>query len=294
MPSFYDGKRFFLTFPTIDRSPQELVAFLQGKAPLKTWVVARELHEDGQPHLHACVEFASHQRRPVTWLDDFGIHPNKQDPRKWQACIQYTKKGGDYIDGPEQEESDVSLQTVLDNIEKEEDWMEYCLQKKISFQYAQWFWHRLKSDFCTITEDYQAEGRMCDQLANYGFNPHHKTLIIRGKTGTGKTTWALKNMPKPALLVRHIDALKRFRPGFHKSIIFDDVDFCHFPRTSQIHLVDWDCPSDIHCRNVTATIPAGVFKVFTCNEWPLLDDPAIRRRVHRVTIAEPWGDENDQ
>jgi len=284
MPSFYNGKRFFLTFPTIDRTPQELVAFLQGKATVKTYVVARELHEDGQPHLHACVEFSTVQRRPVNWLDDFGIHPNKQDPRNWQACITYTKKGGDYIDGPEQEPQE-DLQTVLQNMENEEQWMEYCLIKKIAFQYAQWFWQRVKNDLCTLLDnDYP--GVLCDQLVNYQFNHDATTaLILKGESGTGKTTWAKRVVPKPALFVRHIDTLKKFRPGYHVSIIFDDVDFSHYPRTSQIHLVDFQNPSEIHCRHTVAFIPAGVHKIFTCNNWPVLvDDPAIRRRTRRVII----------
>jgi len=284
MPSFYNGKRFFLTFPTLDRSPQELVAYLQAKATVKSYVVARELHEDGQPHLHACVEFTSIQRHGVDWLDSFGIHPNKQDPRNWKACITYTKKGGDYIDGPE-EEPEEDIETVLQSMDTEEQWMAYCINKKISFQYAQWYWERMKNDLCTIEGD-EHEGVLCDELVNYKFNRDAKTaLIIRGASGTGKTTWAKRNVPKPALFVRHIDTLKKFRPGFHKSIIFDDVEFNHYPRTAQIHLVDFENPSDIHCRHRTAFIPAGIYKVFTCNEWPLnVEDPAIKRRTHRVTI----------
>lgn len=289
MPSFYDGKRFFLTFATIDRMPHDLVAFLQGKAAVKSYVVARELHEDGQPHLHACVEFATHQRRPVDWLDDFGIHPNKQDPRKWQACINYTKKGGDYLDGPEGEPVAPAeeIQTTLQNMDTEEQWMEHCVKKKIAYPYAVWFWQRFKKDLCTILDD-NHEGVMCDELVNYKFNPDATTaLIIRGDSGTGKTTWAKRNMPKPALFVRHIDTLKKFRPGYHVSIIFDDVDFCHYPRTSQIHLVDFHNPAEIHCRHTTALIPAGVHKVFTCNQWPInVEDPAIARRIRKVTIKK--------
>jgi len=283
MPSFYDGKRFFLTYPTCTRTPQELVAYLQGKAPVRSYLVARELHQDGQPHLHACVEFKTHQRKAVDWLDDFGVHPNKQDPRKWAACKQYCKKDGDFLEGPEDEPED-NLQETLAQMDTEEQWMEYCLTKKITFQYAQWFWTRMRQDDCTILGD-EHEGRICDQLKELKYVDSTQTWILRGESGTGKTTWAKINMPKPCLFVRHIDSLKKFRPGFHKSIIFDDVHFVHYPRTSQIHLVDYHNASDIHCRNTCAHIPAGIHKVFTCNEWPLLiDDPAIRRRIKLFTI----------
>lgn len=92
-------------------------------------------------------------------------------------------------------------------------------------------------------------------------------------------------MPKPALFCSHIDQLKGFRTGFHKSIIFDDVDFNHYPRHSQIHLCDFDNPRAIHCRHAVANIPAGIFKCFTCNELPLnVTDEAIRRRVRVYNV----------
>lgn len=72
--------------------------------------------------------------------------------------------------------------------------------------------------------------------------------------------------------------------GYHKSIIFDDVDFNHYPRTAQIHLCDFDNARDIHVRYGTAHIPAGIAKVFTCNEWPLSSDPAVMRRVKRINV----------
>lgn len=284
MPSFYNGRRFFLTWPQCHKSQHELVAYLEDKAPIKRYVVSRELHEDGNPHLHACVEFVTTQRRPVNWLDSFDKHPNKQDPRKWNACISYVKKDGDYIDGPETDEVQQSLLEILENLDSELDWMEYCVKSKISFQYAQYFWQRNKQDVHSITEETETNGKLCPALETFTFPFTGKTLVLKGPTGCGKTTWAKKNVPKPALFVRHVDTLKKFRPGFHKSIIFDDVDFRHFPRSSQIYLVDFDDVADIHCRHACAFIPAGIHKVFTCNEWPLIEDPAINRRCRKYTV----------
>lgn len=286
MPSFYNGKRFFLTFPRVDKTTHELVAYLQDQAPVKSYVVCRELHEDGFPHLHACVEFETTQRHGVRWLDSFGTHPNKQDPRNWAACCQYVKKGGDFIEGPEEASvAEDTLEEFLNKCESENEWMVYCQRKKISFQYAQWFWQRNKADLSTLIDD-DCEGTICDQLKDLQYTSvYGKAWVIKGPSGCGKTTWAKKNIPKPALFVSHIDALKQFRPGFHKGIIFDDVDFNHYPRTSQIHLVDWDNPRQVHCRHAVAFIPHGIHKVFTCNEWPISKhDEAIARRCKFFTI----------
>lgn len=88
--------------------------------------------------------------------------------------------------------------------------------------------------------------------------------IFWGEAGIGKTQYALAKLPD-ALVVSHIDDLKDFDPSIHHGIIFDDMDFCHLPVTSQIHLLDWDMPRSIHVRYGVATIPAQTVKVFTTN-----------------------------
>jgi len=283
MPSFYNGKRFFLTYAQCPESIQECIAFLQSKGDLKYYLVCAEKHQDGSPHLHACVEFKTHQRKPVDWLDFNGKHPNKQDPRVWQACRAYCKKDGDFLEGPEEEET-VDIYEKCKQFDNEEDWMAHCASTRVSFQYAVWFWSRVHQDTCTILTN-EHEGVMHQSLIDYPFDAYyHRCLILRGPTGCGKTTWAKRNMPLPILFVSHIDKLGDFRAGYHKSIIFDDVDFNHYPRTSQIHLTDWENPRQIHIRHRVANIPAGVFKCFTCNNWPLGEYPEVLRRVRRVSV----------
>lgn len=65
------------------------------------------------------------------------------------------------------------------------------------------------------------------------------------------------------------------------------MDIRHWPRTSQIHLLDFDNPRAIHLRHVVATIPAGIPKIFTSNNDIVdLSDPAIRRRIYKITVRE--------
>lgn len=287
MPSFYNGKRFFLTYPQCDFSPGLLHVFLEAQAPIRRYVIARELHEDGSPHLHACVEFQSLQRHDCRWLDFNGHHPNKQDPRNWNACITYVKKDGEFIEGPERLEN-VERKPIeeCESFELKVDWMQYCVQKKYSYQYAEYFWNALHGNKDTIDMEDVVEGVMCAELRQFQIDlDRHKCLIIKGRSGCGKTVWAKTNAPRPALFCSHIDQLKAFDPSRHKSIIFDDVDFKHYPRVSQIHLCDFDNARAIHCRHSVAFIPAGIFKIFTCNELPVdIADAAIRRRCVVVNL----------
>lgn len=284
MPSFFNGKRFFLTYPQCPESKESLLEFLQGKAKVRSFVIATESHKDNGKHLHACVEFSEVQRRSVDWLDFKGKHPNKQDPRKWAACQQYTKKDGDYIESDTQQ-LEGSLEEIVALASSETEWMQYCVDHKITFQYARWYWERFANNESSIVSD-EHEGIICESLKSLIFDEtSRKALVLKGPSGCGKTTWAKKNAPKPALFVSHLDQLKKFLPGYHKSVIFDDVSFSHIPRVAQIHLLDYDNTRAIHCRHSIATIPAGVHKIFTCNEWPVTrGDPAIERRMRCFQI----------
>lgn len=109
-------------------------------------------------------------------------------------------------------------------------------------------------------------------------------IILIGGTGLGKTQYAKASMPN-ALFIRHIDQLKD--ADLSGGIIFDDMDFKHWPRESQIHLLDTDEDSAIHVRYSHIDIPAGTPKIFTCNYMPFTDDPAIQRRYKVVQINTP-------
>lgn len=121
-----------------------------------------------------------------------------------------------------------------------------------------------------------------------------RSHIVWGPPGCGKTEFAKAHFPKGCLFVCHIDDLMKFKPDIHEGIVFDDMNFCHLPRSTQIYLLDVDNPRSIHCRNYTAFIPAGTKKIFTCNEKEGrifeffkddVEDVALTRRaeIHFVT-----------
>lgn len=114
-----------------------------------------------------------------------------------------------------------------------------------------------------------------------------KSIVISGAPGIGKTEYAKQHFQR-ALFVTHMDDLLGLVPGVHDGIVFDDMDFLHLPRTTQIHLVDMDNPRTIHCRYKGALIPANTPKIFTTNNEEGrvfdLDDGAIQRRVRVVVL----------
>lgn len=104
-----------------------------------------------------------------------------------------------------------------------------------------------------------------------------KTVILIGDAGIGKTEFAKAHFKNP-LFISHMDQLAEFNSD-HDGIIFDDMDFNHYPRTAQIHLCDTANTRHIHIRYCTGRIPANTKRIITCNKMPVdINDDSIKRR----------------
>lgn len=133
-------------------------------------------------------------------------------------------------------------------------------------------------------------------LADFNVPPLilNKAVLLWGPGGTGKTEFALAHFEKP-LFVRHIDALREFRPGFHDGVVFDDMDFQHWPHGSRVHILDMSRPAQIHCRYSHAILPRGTRRIFCSNSQFILHKDsdseeqrsAISRRLEIVEVRVP-------
>lgn len=118
------------------------------------------------------------------------------------------------------------------------------------------------------------------------------SIILWGEAGLGKTEFAKTILGEGYLMVSHMDDLRDYDPNFHSGILFDDMDFKHTPRHSQIHLIDWDNNRSIHARYRVARIPKHTKKIFTTNETngnifsDMHSDRAITRRLKIIELKE--------
>lgn len=289
--SAFRGRYFLVTYPQCDLDHQAIWNQAHSKGAVGA-VVASELHQDGSPHRHAYICFATRKELSPRSLDVGRYHPNIQACRSPAASLEYVKKDGVYSEFGDTESSRPSSGPLGNPREfnTEAEWLYQCLISEIPYGYAKRLWDLSRvDDTFTISEGSisatEFERRVDGRLAVFDYDfSSGGSLILEGPSGCGKTTWAKYFAPKPALFVTHMDTLKHFRIGEHKSIIFDDMSFTHLPRESQIHILDTENPRAIHVRYGTATIPAGIVKIFTCNQAIFIDDPAIRRRRHRYFI----------
>lgn len=274
-----NARNFSLTYPQCNVSKEELLEHLKSFKPIYI-CCAHEEHEDGSPHLHATIRFQAKKDIKNERIFDYqGFHPNIQTTRNIKAWTTYIKKDEDFV---EFENVTANLTVRLSDISTV-DLRDYCLEKKIPFGYYQEEKNSRSLVSMNINEDTVVNGTMSMYLTCL-LPIFDKTVVLVGPSGTGKTTWAKKHAPKPALFVTHMDTLKSFNMEVHKSLIFDDMDFKHLPTQAQIHLVDRDDPRAIHTRYTKVDLPANLVKIFTCNERPFIEHEAIERRIKFINF----------
>lgn len=263
-------------------------------------VLASERHADGGRHIHVYIEWTKRQDR----LLDERLYVNGQRPNikskrsraERRSARAYCKKDGDYIehgfdeDSEEEKGSDKLKKAVEEANGDIGKYIEYVIDAGISHPMLRDYWQAANAAWrrSTIWDDSRVKDRVVSSFTLqtlYFDDQEQRCYVLRGGTGVGKTTWAVRNIPKPALWVRHSDDIRLFREEVHKAILVDDVEYTHTPRPNQLNMCDMYDLATIHVRYGVARIPAGTPRIFTCNPGhDSLDfsDEAIKRRCYVV------------
>lgn len=284
------ARAVFLTYPQATLSNDDLLAHLLSLDHVSYAIICQERHEDGNFHSHACVKWDRKRNiKSHSFFDYAGHHPNIQPVQHFAKSVNYCKKGGDFLEWSDWTEDSSTLHGLdPSNFGNKADYFAAACASKIPFAYADFFWRNSNSSpECTIDASDPVDGEIREpRLTTWfpDFSMERRSILVLGPTGCGKSTWAKLRAPKPSLWVRHIDNLKYFDPDLHKSIIFDDMDFTHWPRTSCLTLVDLDDMTSVNRRYGVTNIPAKTPRVFTANKYPFWmengsEDPAIARRL---------------
>lgn len=103
MPFQLNASTLFLTYPQCPLSKEvlrdELITYLENEGcPVVEYIVAEELHSNGDPHLHAYFKLGSAFRsRNAACFDVRGFHGNYQGCRSSKNVIKYCTKAEQYL-----------------------------------------------------------------------------------------------------------------------------------------------------------------------------------------------------
>lgn len=283
----FDSHTAFLTYPHCDLQHDEVINALRVIQDIAWARVCLERHEDGQPHVHVVCKFTKRvQSRQQRVFDISTHHPNIQRVRSIAHAIEYCAKDGnyrDYGDVPTSRAKRMEWNAIVEAAKGDPiEWHRVCHEQRIQGHVAEGLRKAVNSASVDLDEyDNRPVGEALAMVPT-----QWTSLLLVGHPGIGKTGWAMQHCPRPCLLVKHLDVLRQYRDGYHKSILFDDCDFKHLPRTTQLMLSDYENRIMVHVRYGVAVIPPHVPRLFLCNYGcePFIDDIAIQGRRLSVIL----------
>nr|UUV61430.1 C1 [Tomato mottle leaf curl virus] len=298
-----NSKNYFLTYPKCSLTKEEALSQLLGlQTPVnKLFVrVARELHEDGEPHLHVLIQFEGKFQCTNERLFDLvsttrsaHFHPNIQGAKSSSDVKSYVEKDGDFVDhgvfqidgrsarGGQQSANDtyakvLNAGSVMEalNILREEQPKDFVLQHhnirsnlERIFQKAPepWVPPFPLSSFTEVPEEMQ---EWADDY--FGRDPAARperpiSIIIEGDSRTGKTMWARALGPHN-YLSGHLDFNSRVYSNEAEYNVIDDVTPQYLKMKHWKELIGAQRDWQSNCKyGKPVQIKGGIPSIVLCN-----------------------------
>lgn len=280
-------KSWVFTINNYDDDDLQILEGLCDNNEVSKMTVGIEQGEKGTIHLQGAVTFRKAKRFAAMKKIHGTAHWEVMICIKGDQAFEYCRKDGEVViewDNKEQgkrNDLDLVQEAILEKKSKKYLW-EHHWGSMVRY-------HRgIETGMRVLMQDVkQSNYKLEDFPRTWREYDKKKSWIYWGESGIGKTQFALAQFKAP-LKVRDMDDLGDLDPDMHDGIVFDDVDFRHWPRTSQIHILDYERTS-VRIRYKTVTIPKGFPRVFTTNEPGgriFKDEVAINRRFESIELRD--------
>ncbi|QDH06217.1 replication-associated protein [Tomato interveinal chlorosis virus-2] len=297
------AKNYFLTYPQCSLSKEEALSQLQALSTptnKKFIKICRELHEDGQPHLHVLLQFegnfcCQNQRffDLVSPTRSAHFHPNIQRAKSSSDVKSYVDKDGDTLEwgefqidgrsarGGQQTANDACAEAL--NASSKEAAMQIIKEKlpeKFLFQYhnlssnldrifskppEQWVPPFPLSSFTHVPDEMQE--RANDYFGrDAAARPERPiSIIVEGDSRTGKTMWARALGPHN-YLSGHLDFNSRVYSNEAKYNVIDDVIPDYLKKKHWKELIGAQKDWQSNCKyGKPVQIKGGIPSIVLCN-----------------------------
>nr|UFP62943.1 AC1 [African cassava mosaic virus] len=292
------AKNVFLTYPKCSIPKEHLLSFLQTlslPSNPKFIKICRELHQNGEPHLHALIQFEGKITITNNRLFDCvhpscstSFHPNIQGAKSSSDVKSYLDKDGDTVEwgqfqidgrsarGGQQSANDAYAKALNSGSKSEAlNVIRELVPKDFVLQF-----HNLNSNLDRIFQEPPApyvspflrssfdqvpveiEEWVADNVRDSAARPWRpNSIVIEGDSRTGKTIWA-RSLGPHNYLCGHLDLSPKV---FHKDAWYNFIYNAHPLKESIGGQKDWQT---ITKYGKPIQIKGGIPPFFLCNPGP--------------------------
>nr|AHI17210.1 Replication-associated protein [Tomato yellow leaf curl virus] len=296
-------KNYFLTYPKCSLAKEEALSQLQNlETPTnKKYIkVCRELHENGEPHLHVLIQFDGKFKCQNQRFFDLvspsraaHFHPNIQGAKSSSDVKSYVDKDGDTVDWGEfqidgrsarggQQSANDAYAAALNSGSKSEALR--IIKELIPKDYILQF-HNLNSNLDRIFQEPPApyispflsssfnqvpdelEVWVSENVVSSAARPWRpNSIVIEGDSRTGKTMWA-RSLGPHNYLCGHLDLSPKVYSNDAWYNIIDDVDPHYLKHFKEFMGAQRDWQSNTKYGK-PIQIKGGIPTIFLCNPGP--------------------------
>lgn len=313
------SKSLFLTYPKLDISVKEAKEQLEKvliNYKISEYAIAKELHKDGTPHIHAWIKLTkkidtTNNRLLDLTKENETHHGEYENAKKDKSSMEYVLKSineqetfeyvvSDGIKARLTEEGTIKCveSAMIDLAEKgliNEALELYKKERPRDYLNKHRLIRNNLTDMAIVKsglikpkfnlKDYYIEPKLKKIIDNYDKT---KTLILIGEAGTGKTQF-LQTFIKEALglnplVINNLDSLRFFKDELHNAILLDDCgNWDNKSREDIIKLIDSEGPTTHNIKHGSILIQKPTPRFLVLNP-PIpyalnKTDKAIQRRI---------------
>nr|QBY26603.1 replication-associated protein [Tomato leaf curl Bangladesh virus] len=297
------AKNYFLTYPQCSLTKEEALSQIKNLATPtnKLFIrVSRELHENGEPHLHVLIQFEGKFKCQnnrffdlVSTTRSAHFHPNIQGAKSASDVKAYVEKDGDFIDfgvfqidgrsarGGCQSANDAYAEAINSgskaaalNILREKAPKDFVLQfHNLNANLDRIFTPPVEvyvspfssSSFDQVPEE--LEEWAADNVVSGAARPLRPiSIVVEGDSRTGKTMWA-RSLGPHNYLCGHLDLSPKVYNNEAWFNIIDDVDPHYLKHFKEFMGAQRDWQSNTKYGK-PVQIKGGIPTIFICNPGP--------------------------